>query len=163
MIQIFPQTLVEGLLEARVTVRGVPELSQQPVPDPVGLPEAYSEAGHKGQEAGESAGRPHPYFAPPDLARLSPPRVLGDRLGARYSLCLIIDLTSAIRFRRGSSGSGALRHPAWPRNLLVVRQESTGDSRSSLLLHTSSPPPPALLCVTGNFQLFRSPTSSFAP
>ena len=67
-----------------MTVRGVPELSQQPVPDPVGLPEAYSEAGHKGQEAGESAGRPHPYFAPPDLARLSPPRVLGDRLGARY-------------------------------------------------------------------------------
>ena len=78
------------------------------------------------------------------------------------SLCLIIDLTRAVRFRRGSSGSGALRHPAWPRNLLVVRQESTGDSRSSLLLHTSSPPP-ALLCVSGNFQLFRSPTSSFAP
>ena len=73
---------MEGLLEARVPVRGVPELSQQPGPDPVGSPETYSEAEHKGQETGE-AGGPRPYLALPDLASLSPPRVLGERLSAR--------------------------------------------------------------------------------
>ena len=77
MIQINPQALVEGLLEARVTVRGVPELSQQPGPDPVGPADIYSEADDKGNR------KPHPYLNLPDLW-LSPPRVLGERLGARY-------------------------------------------------------------------------------
>ena len=82
-----------------MTVRGVPELSQQPGPDPVGPPETYSEAEHKGQEAGE-AGGPHPYLAVPDLSRLSPPRVLGERISTRYLSLISKDLTETAQVRR---------------------------------------------------------------
>lgn len=76
-----------------MTVRGVAELSQQPGPDPVGSPDIYSEADDKGNR------KPHPYLDLPDLW-LSPPRVLGERLGARYLSLLCIDLSEAAQVPR---------------------------------------------------------------
>ena len=99
-----------------MTVRGVPELSQQPGPDPVALTEIYSEAGHKGNR------KPHPYLDLPDLW-LSPPRVLGERLGARYLSLLSIDGSLKLPRFRGSSGS-ARRHPPWPRNVPAAAEPS---------------------------------------
>ena len=97
-----------------MTVRGVPELSHQPGPDPVGSPETYSEAEHKGQEAGE-AGGPHPYLAVPDLSRLSPRHQLGSRLGTRYHSLLSVDLTEAAQVWRIKQFSSAPSPPLAPR------------------------------------------------
>ena len=145
-----------------MTVRGVPELSQQqPGPDPVGqAPETYSDVEHKGQEAGEAGDRPHPFLALPDLSRLSPPhQQLGERLGARYH-----SIETSMKLPRFGSSGSARRHPGWPRLLVpaAAAEPSTGDSRRLVLLHTPSAPPHHRCQVISNL-FFRTHTSPLAP